>query len=175
MNEASPCNWSPYSCQSLLGYGKAAHDLSQGVCVYCGFGRGGLTFDLWRQLTVDHVIPTISVGAGGWKRIRACFPNLTGTPLKEVYRKINEINLVTACSFCNSMTSRMKIGTIGDIIPSEEHLDAVDIGHPAVQEMLRRLAAAVKEFGSKKHRYVDERLDMLEDVYRKEVEKSHNR
>ena len=40
--------------QSLLGYGRAPHLRSGGVCQLCGCGAGtDIDFDLWRQFTVD--------------------------------------------------------------------------------------------------------------------------
>jgi Uma2 family endonuclease len=51
------------------------------VCVYCGFDGNG--FNNWRQLSVNHLRPA---GSGG-------------TDSRD--------NLVTACYFCNSATSRM--------------------------------------------------------------------
>ena len=53
------------------------------ACVYCGFDGGG--FNGWRQLTVDHLLPI----------------NMGGTASQD--------NLVTACNFCASATSDLKL------------------------------------------------------------------
>ena len=75
-------NMSTLSGTALGDYGHSVFERDGFVCVYCGFDGNG--FHQWRQLSVDHLRPT---GAGG-----------TNSP----------DNLVTACNFCNSATSRMK-------------------------------------------------------------------
>ena len=66
---------------SLAGYGAETYARHHYTCVYFGFdGRG---FDVWMQLTVDHLRPRNSGG--------------TDEP----------DNLVAACHSCNSVTSRM--------------------------------------------------------------------
>ena len=52
------------------------------TCVYCGFD--GRSFDSWMQLTLDHIFPQHQGGDNT--------PN----------------NLVSCCTSCNSITSRMK-------------------------------------------------------------------
>ena len=44
------------NCQSLFGYAAKVHERSGGVCQLCGAGTAGLDFDLWRQMTVEHLI-----------------------------------------------------------------------------------------------------------------------
>jgi 5-methylcytosine-specific restriction endonuclease McrA len=66
---------------SLAGYGAETYARHHYTCVYFGFdGRG---FDVWMQLTVDHLRPRNSCG--------------TDEP----------DNLAAACHSCNSVTSRM--------------------------------------------------------------------
>ena len=67
---------------SLGDYGHPVFKRDGFVCVYCGFDGNG--FDNWRQLGVNRLRPA---SAGG------------GDSLD---------NLVTACNFCRSATSRMK-------------------------------------------------------------------
>lgn len=67
---------------ALGDYGHLVFKRDGFTCVYCGFDGNG--FNQWRQLTVDHLRPK---RAGGTDAIE---------------------NLVTACNFCNSATSRMK-------------------------------------------------------------------
>src|SRR5215217_4881277 len=56
----APIPTKPYdyrNCQSLFGYAAAVHQRCQGICQLCGCG--GLTpntFDLWRQMTVEHIL-----------------------------------------------------------------------------------------------------------------------
>ena len=62
------------------------------------------TFDLWRQLTVEHLI---GEPQGGYlRRLAATIPGLGAIALAELAGHIDAANTVTACSFCNSMTSR---------------------------------------------------------------------
>jgi hypothetical protein len=133
-------------------------------------GKGGVTFDMWRQLSVDHVIPTSSLGHGGWGQVRERFPNLPKSRLAELHRQIDEINLVTACNFCNSMTSRMKPHSICPILPTARQDSAVSLEHPAVRGLLDRIRAAVARLRLEKRRYVSMRLAKLEGVFKREVE-----
>jgi hypothetical protein len=95
--------------QSLVGYGRAAHERSGGICQLCGCGAGlDIDFDLWRQFTIEHLI---GEGQGGYpRRIRAAvdarFPHLAEPDRATLAVWIHEANIVTACQFCNSTTSR---------------------------------------------------------------------
>ena len=85
---------------SLAGYGHPVFERDGFVCVYCRFdGRG---FGNWRQLGVNHLRP---VSSGGTNSID---------------------NLVTACQFCRSATSRMKFEpeqSLGEILKlKKEHV-----------------------------------------------------
>ncbi len=97
------------NCQSLFGYAASVHARSGGICQLCGCGDGpNIDFDLWRQLTVEHLI---GESQGGYpKSIRAAvaqrFPSLSATQREHLVRQIDEANTITACSFCNSTTSR---------------------------------------------------------------------
>lgn len=101
----------PYNykqCQSLFGYSFDVHVRSSGTCQLCGCGGANLTFDLWRQMTVEHIIGR---SQGGYlKEIRLAvaerFPGLSAVERESLSREIDAINTVTACSFCNSTTSR---------------------------------------------------------------------
>jgi len=95
--------------QSLFGYGRAAHERSGGICQLCGCGMGpDIDFDLWRQFTIEHLI---GEGQGGYpRRIRAAvdtrFAHLAESEKASLASRIHESNIVTACQFCNSTTSR---------------------------------------------------------------------
>lgn len=94
---------------SLFGYGRAAHIRSGGICQLCGCGAGPeIDFDLWRQLTIEHLI---GKAQGGYPpQIRAAvdvrFAHLDENERRELANRIHEANIVTACQFCNSATSR---------------------------------------------------------------------
>ena len=96
------------NCQSLFGYAADVHVRSQGKCQLCGCGGDPLSFDLWRQMTVEHLIGR---SQGGYlKQIREIvnerFSYLSKEQREEISRTIDTFNTVTACSFCNSTTSR---------------------------------------------------------------------
>jgi hypothetical protein len=95
-------------CQSLFGYAAAVHIRSKGKCQLCGCGSSTLDFDLWRQMTVEHLI---GKSQGGYlKQIRTSvalrFPDLLPTERESLSQRLDALNTVTACSFCNSTTSR---------------------------------------------------------------------
>ena len=95
-------------CQSLFGYAAKVHERSGGICQLCGMGGAELSFDLWRQLTVEHLI---GESQGGYReQIKAALagniPELGPAERAELASQIDAANTVTACSFCNSTTSR---------------------------------------------------------------------
>jgi hypothetical protein len=102
---------SPYdyrNCQSLFGYAAEVHRRSGGVCQLCGAGQRGIDFDLWRQLTVEHLIGT---SQGGYlvqirTALREKLPTVPAGELEGIAQRIDAANTITACSFCNSTTSR---------------------------------------------------------------------
>jgi hypothetical protein len=96
------------NCQSLFGYAAQVHVRSGGICALCDYGRRELDFDKWRQLTVEHLI---GESQGGHRRdiradLAAKYPSLSPDQLRDLAVGIDELNTVTACSFCNSTTSR---------------------------------------------------------------------
>ncbi len=99
------------NCASLFGYAEEVHKRSGGICQLCGCGEGPqVDFDLWRQMTVEHLI---GQSQGGYlKDIRAAiaqrFPTLPPEERERLAQRIDKANTVTACSFCNSTTSRNK-------------------------------------------------------------------
>ncbi len=96
------------NCQSLFGYAYDVHQRSGGICQLCGAGGAEPSFDLWRQLTVEHLI---GKKQGGYLKdikhlVSEFFPELDATAQVKLARAIDAKNTVTACSFCNSSTSR---------------------------------------------------------------------
>lgn len=99
------------NCQSLFGYAAAVHERSGAICQLCGAGADRLDFDLWRQLTVEHLI---GESQGGYlaqirRSLRVRLPDLPQARLEELARAIDAANTITACSFCNSTTSRGRV------------------------------------------------------------------
>ena len=96
------------NCQSLFGYAAKVHERSGGICQLCGAGAIELGFDLWRQMTVEHLI---GESQGGYLRqisvsLAHRFPGLSHAAVTELAVQIDAANTVTACSFCNATTSR---------------------------------------------------------------------
>ena len=96
------------NCQSLFGYAQKVHERSKYRCELCGCGGSPPDFDLWRQLTVEHLV---GESQGGYLRelraaVAARFPDLAPDERAEMVASIDAANTITACSFCNSTTSR---------------------------------------------------------------------
>src|SRR5438105_2812578 len=98
----------PYNykdCQSLFGYAQRVHEGSGGICQLCNCGSGpGVDFNLWRQMTVEHLIGETQ---GGYlHQIRAVvaqrFQDLPAREREDIAQRIDTANTVTACSLCNS-------------------------------------------------------------------------
>lgn len=108
--------------QSLFGYAAAVHIRSKGKCQLCGCGSP-LDFDLWRQMTVEHLI---GKSQGGYlKQICAAvsqrFPELSPVERESFSHRLDALNTVTACSFCNSTTSRdINIKTMTELLNETE-------------------------------------------------------
>lgn len=99
------------NCQSLFGYAKKVHQRSGGICQLCGCGMGIQSgFDLWRQMTVEHLIGESQ--GGDLKRIKEAiakrFPKLSYEEHEKLANLVHDANTVTACRFCNSTTSRYR-------------------------------------------------------------------
>ncbi len=88
------CQYDPKSCQSLLGYGRAAHARSGGRCKYCDFGKERIDFNMWRQLSIDHVVPA-RLFPGEGRTLQSIFPRLPKPELDKLTDEINRINLST--------------------------------------------------------------------------------
>ncbi len=108
------------NCQSLFGYAAAVHARSGGVCQLCGCGGGAeLSFDMWRQLTVEHLL---GESQGGYRKaisvaVEARFPELSPAARAELTKELDALNTVTACSFCNATTRRYQYReSMGDFI-----------------------------------------------------------
>lgn len=96
------------NCQSLFGYSAEVHIRCKGKCQLCGCGGEPLDFDMWRQMTVEHLI---GKSQGGYlKQIKGSlsnkFPKYTTDKIVALSKKLETLNTVTACQFCNSTTSR---------------------------------------------------------------------
>ena len=101
----------PYNyknCQSLFGYAAAIHRRSGAKCALCDCGGAPADFDMWRQMTVEHLIGKSQKGYLRDIRglVKERFPELDEEAREALALQIDMLNTVTCCSFCNSTTSR---------------------------------------------------------------------
>jgi hypothetical protein len=137
------------NCQSLFGYAENVHQRSGGVCQLCGAGSGQrVDFDFWRQLTVEHLI---GQSQGGYlpqirKLLTRWFPSLSVTTREEYAILLDRKNTVTACAFCNSVTSRSRNPrSMEDLISSSTIPDAaLQNTTEELQAILERKRADIK-------------------------------
>jgi len=99
--------------QSLLGYGYPVHVACRAQCMYCGMGLDNkqtpeVKFDLWKQLSVEHIVP-----ARWWPPHTTIIQEALRERLgcaeedsRSLCERIKRMNTVSACHLCNSMTSR---------------------------------------------------------------------
>jgi len=92
--------------KSLTDYGAAIYKKCQYTCAYCGFD--GRSFENWRQLTIDHIRPTMQHGQN------------------------TEENKIVACHSCNSITSRMTF------LPDDSINTILEKKRARVRETLKR-------------------------------------
>ena len=108
----SEVHYNYLQCQSLFGYAFEVHERCSYQCQLCGCGGNrAADFDLWRQMTVEHIIGN---SQGGYpvairQSINERFPDLKESVRAEFAQKLDRANTVTACQFCNSTTSRTEI------------------------------------------------------------------
>jgi hypothetical protein len=128
-----------------------AHKRSGGICQLCGCNSGDqVNFDLWCQMSVEHVIGRIRGGDIKMiaKAIAERFPEMTFTGRDKLVQRIDEANTVTACSFCNSLTSHQgKHGkTIAEILrePSGTPDEIVDRVLVEIDNLLEAKRADVR-------------------------------
>ncbi len=152
------------NCQSLFGYSYAVHLRSGGVCQLCGAGSKEQSFDFWRQLTVEHVI---GKKQGGYlkdirKLVSELFPELGAAERNELSLAIDAVNTVTACSFCNSTTSRNASSvSMRELVSSA----ASESRNPAA--IIKRVATATREILEKKQADVAWKLKSIRSQYEK--------
>jgi hypothetical protein len=148
------------NCQSLFGYSAAVHERSGGVCELCGCGGGDLDFDLWRQMTVEHLI---GESQGGYlPQIRGAltsrFPQWSLQEIEVLARRIDAANTITACSFCNSTTSRARAN-----IGMREAIDQAPAG--AQDTVFRAVTAQLSDVAAAKRREVAWKLDSVRSAF----------
>ena len=146
-------------CQSLFGYAAEVHRRSGGKCQLCGCGGDAADFDVWRQMTVEHLL---GKSQGGYLKqiqaaVEACFPFLSPDQRKALAGEIDTLNTVTACSFCNSTTSR----DVTEVSMSE--LIASAGGNPV--ELVAKLRKVLREVLERKRGDVQWKLESVRKAY----------
>ena len=152
----------PYNhkqCQSLFGYSFDTHVRSAGTCQLCGCGGAELNFDLWRQMTVEHIIGR---SQGGYLReirvsVEQRFPDLSIPAREALSKAIDAANTVTACSFCNSTTSRDSSHT------SMAELISASSGQP--QDVVAQITAFLQPILERKRAEVSWKLESVRKAY----------
>lgn len=143
-------------CQSLFGYAASVHERSGGICQLCGCGGDELDFDVWRQMTVEHLV---GESQGGYlAQIRSAlaqrFPGLEPAVLADLAARIDMANTITACSFCNSTTSRKRAA-----IGMTEAVERAPDGTP--DEIYLSVTAALARILEEKRRDVTWKLESV--------------
>jgi len=161
MDDRSPYDYR--NCQSLFGYAAKIHARSHGVCALCGYGSAGLDFDQWRQLTVEHVI---GESQGGYPRqireaLRSRLPELPQDELERIVLRVDAANTVTACSFCNSTTSRSKA--------PRSMTELIAAAPDGVEELVHVIASELRTVLAVKQRDVLWKLESVRSAFEAEV------
>jgi len=152
------------NCQSLFGYAQSVHRKSGAICQLCDCGMNQqIDFDLWRQMTVEHLI---GESQGGYLHqirdaIAQKFSDLTSMEQERLSLRIDDANTVTACSFCNATTSR-------DVHPKtiSELLEELN-GSP--DEIVNSIIKELQEILSRKRICVQWKLEYIRDAFNRMV------
>lgn len=151
------------NCQSLFGYSAEVHIRCNGRCQLCGCGGPPLDFDLWRQMTVEHLI---GKSQGGYLNeirllVDAKFSDYTDVEKEKLARKIDAANTVTACQFCNSTTSR-------DSNDVSMH-DLFAASKPDSKAILKSVEMVCKEILKRKQQSVRWKLESVREAFQEHV------
>jgi hypothetical protein len=149
------------NCSSLFGYSAKVHIRFKAQCQLCGCGDP-LDFDLWRQMTVEHLI---GKSQGGYlkeikKAIKKKFSNLSSNEIITLSEKINELNTVTCCQFCNSTTCRDR----SDISMKKLIKDGIDD-----KSILNSIEVHCQKILKEKKEKVKWKLGFIKTAFEKEV------
>jgi len=147
------------NCQSLFGYAASVHERSGGICQLCGCGFQNLDFDLWRQLIVEHLIGS---SQGGYSRhildsLFQKYPEEELDRIASLAAEIDVANTITACSFCNSTTSRDR---------APQSMDALIQGGPDdIELMASYVVARLREISERKRHTVMHKVAAVRAAY----------
>ena len=152
------------NCQSLFGYSAEVHIRCGGKCQLCGCGGDPIDFDLWRQMTVEHLIGKSQSGylKQIYEAVRDKLPDYPELEIDTICKAIDSFNTVSACQFCNSTTSReISPVSMGDLISSSE---------PSPDSILKNVRAACHGILANKRSKVEWKLKSVKEAFHKYVE-----
>jgi hypothetical protein len=156
--------YNAHNCSSLFGYAQQVHERSAGICQLCGCNAGStVDFDLWRQFTWEHII---GESQGGYLKeiqevVAQRFPDLPQLQVRELAKRIEAANTVTACSFCNSTTSREHApATMNDLILHAQ-------GSP--DDVVKAVETELQQILAKKRERVRWKIDAVREAFEKKV------
>ena len=156
----------PYNyknCQSLFGYAAEVHMRSRARCQLCGCGGSPVDFHLWRQMTVEHLLGRSQGGYLGQIRetVSQRFADAPQSTRDKLTARIDAVNTVTACSFCNSTTSR-------DV--SAESMTNLILSTPVTPEdVVEAIEAELQVVLARKRRDVQWKLEAVRAAFEREV------
>jgi hypothetical protein len=119
-------------------------------------------------MTVEHLIGKSQYGYIKDIRIAVSnrFPNMTDANVEELSRKIDKANTVTACSFCNSATSRhVNQYSMVDLLQN-----ATGEAEEVFEEVIKELDVILKQ----KRKSVSWKLESVKEAFNLEVREKLN-
>ena len=152
------------NCQSLFGYAAKVHIKFKGKCQLCGCsGESPSDFDIWRQMTVEHII---GKSQGGYlvqirDFVKEKFSELPEKDQLDLSKKIEFLNTVTACHFCNSTTSRH--------ISSKNMKQIIDEAQGSKSNVLKQIEEELKLILEEKIILVKWKIKSVEKAFKEEI------
>lgn len=139
------------------------HIRCKGQCQLCGCGGAPLDFDLWRQMTVEHLIGR---SQGGYMKqiielVEKYFSLYSSKERELLSKEIDSINTVTACQFCNSTTSR----DVSDISMS----DLFIVANGSRESLIKEVSSACGAILNKKRKSVAWKLESIREAFEGQV------
>lgn len=160
------------NCQSLFGYAQKVHERSGGICQFCGCGanlepNSDAYFDLWRQLTVEHLVGQAKDGY--LKELKTVvargFSGLSSEELEQIVKQINGANPITVCHLCNSMTSRDS-----NLKTTKAMTELLNEAEGVPQSVVKQVTVRLYEIQERKKNDVLWKLQSVRKAFREQVE-----
>jgi hypothetical protein len=148
------------SCSSLFGYAAQVHARSGGICELCGWGSGREPkFDVWRQLTVERLVRESQGGYLANIRLAVAerFPELGPDRREDLSLRIDAVNTISACSFCNWVTRRD--------LSQRDMVDLITGSGLGPEETYRAIAAFALSILERRRRDVEWKLASIGEAY----------